>query len=250
MRVLVIGSIVVAALATAGFGTWRYFDADPYADWAVVVASGDFHAHDGGPSSAFDNARRDVVTELEHVGFRKENIRQYSAWARYFARDASGETNAETFGKLLADATKEAPDGCLVYFSTHGTPYGIVFGDEILRPSQLRDALKKSCGSKPTVVVVSACFSGVFVPKLKAPNRLIITAARKDRTSFGCGTTDRYPYYDTCFLHTLSQAHDFRDLAYKTRACVAEMEEETGMEPPSEPQISIGKNVMAELKGW
>src|SRR6185437_8888223 len=98
-----------------------------------------FHAHDGGASSAFDNARRDVVTELEHVGFRKENIRQYSAWARYFARDASGETNAETFGKLLQNAVQNAPDGCLVYFSTHGTPYGIVFGDEILRPSQLRD---------------------------------------------------------------------------------------------------------------
>ncbi len=117
-------------------------------------------------------------------------------------------------------------------------------------PTQLRDILNKSCKNKPTVVVVSACFSGVFVPALKAPNRLIITAARADRTSFGCGTTDRYPYYDTCFLHTLSKTHDFRTLAYETRDCVADLEEETGMEPPSEPQISIGKTVMKDLKGW
>jgi hypothetical protein len=250
MRFFAICGIAVAFLATAAFGAWRFFDADPYADWAVVVASGDFHAHDGGPSRAFDNARRDVVAELERVGFHRENIRQYSAWARYYARDAADETNAETFGKLLASATQHAQAGCLVYFSTHGTPYGIVLGNEIFRPSQLRDALNKSCGSKPTIVVVSACFSGVFVPKLKAPNRFVVTAARKDRTSFGCGTTDRYPYYDTCFLHTLSQVHDFRELAYKTRACVAELEEETGMEPPSEPQISIGKNVMKNLKAW
>lgn len=250
MRILVIGSIVVALVFATGFGVWRYGAADPYADWAVVVASGDFHAHDGGPSRAFDNARRDVVTELEHVGFRKENVRQYSAWARYFSRDATDETNAESLGRILAGAAKEASAGCLIYFSTHGTPYGIVLGDEILRPSQLRDMLNKSCAGKPTIVVVSACFSGVFVPKLKAPNRLIITAARADRTSFGCGTTDRYPYYDTCFLHTLSQTHDFRALAYQTRDCVADMEEETGMEPPSEPQISIGKTVTKYLKAW
>ncbi|HVZ69212.1 MAG TPA: C13 family peptidase [Rhizomicrobium sp.] len=250
MRKFVVGAIVVAALIAAGFGAYAYFNSDPYAGWAVVVASGDFHAHDGGPSRAFDNARRDVVTELEHVGFRKENIRQYSAWSRYFARDASDNTSAETISNLLAGAAKQAPDGCLVYFSTHGTPYGIILGDEILRPSQLRDILDKSCKDKPTVVVLSACYSGVFVPKLAAPNRMIVTAARKDRTSFGCGTTNRYPYYDTCFLHTLSQAHDFRSLAYKTKDCVAEMEAGTGMEPPSEPQISIGKNVLAELKGW
>lgn len=250
MRIFAIGGIALALLVAAAYGGWRYYTANPYADWAVVVVSGDFHAHDGSPSPAFDNARRDVVTELEHVGFRNENVRQYSAWARYFARDATDESNADTIGKLLADATKQASAGCLVYFSTHGAPYGIVLGDEILRPAQLRDMLNKSCRDKPTVVVVSACFSGVFVPKLKAPNRFIITAARADRTSFGCGTTDRYPYYDTCFLHTLSQTHDFRALAYETRDCVADLEEETGMEPPSEPQISIGKTVMQDLKGW
>jgi hypothetical protein len=250
MRIFVTTVIVVALMLAAAYGGYRAFAADPYADWAVVVASGDWHAHDGSPSPAFDNARRDVVTELEHVGFRKDNVRQYSAWARYFARDASLDSSAETIGKLLKSATRKADGGCLIYFSTHGVPYGIVLGNEIFRPRQLRDILNESCADRPTVVVISACYSGVFVSKLAAPNRLIITAARRDRTSFGCGTTDRYPYYDTCFLHTLSRTHDFRALAYQTRDCVAEMEEETGMEPPSEPQISIGKTVMADLKGW
>lgn len=250
MRSAAIAIAITMALTAASYGAWRYATSGPYENWAVLVASGDFHAHDGGPSRAFDNARRDVVTELEHVGFRPEHIRQYSAWARYFARDAVEQNNTQTAAALLANATKTAKDGCLVYLSSHGLPQGIVLGNEIVTPNALAKMLKQSCGTKPTVVVISACFSGVFVPKLKAPNRLIVTAARADRTSFGCGTTDRYPYYDTCFLHTLSQTHDFKSLALKTRDCVADMEYETGMEPPSEPQIYIGKTVLAHLKRW
>jgi hypothetical protein len=38
----------------------------------------------------------------------------------------------------------------------------------------------------PAVIVLSACFSGSFIDEVSAPDRLIITAARDDRTSFGC----------------------------------------------------------------
>ena len=30
--------------------------AGPFSDWAAVVVAGDWHAHTGGPSEAFDNA--------------------------------------------------------------------------------------------------------------------------------------------------------------------------------------------------
>ena len=29
---------------------------------------------------------------------------------------------------------------------------------------------------------------------------MVLTAARPDRTSFGCGEADKYPYFDDCFL--------------------------------------------------
>ena len=41
----------------------------PFSDWAAVVVAGDWHAHSGGPSEAFDNARRDVSSALERAGF-------------------------------------------------------------------------------------------------------------------------------------------------------------------------------------
>jgi hypothetical protein len=38
----------------------------------------------------------------------------------------------------------------------------------------------------PAVIVLSACHSGSFLDDIAAPNRLIIAAARADRSSFGC----------------------------------------------------------------
>ena len=52
--------------------------ASPFGDWAAVVVAGDWHAHSGGPSEAFDNARRDVAQALSAPGFAPANLRQFS----------------------------------------------------------------------------------------------------------------------------------------------------------------------------
>jgi hypothetical protein len=90
----------------------------------------------------------------------------------------------------------------------------------------------------------------VFVPALSGPNRFVLTAARPDRSSFGCGSDNKYPYFDTCFLQSMPATHDFPDLAVAVKQCVAAMEKKTGMGPPSQPQVSIGANVAAELPRW
>jgi hypothetical protein len=90
------------------------------------------------------------------------------------------------------------------------------------------------------VVIISACFSGVFVPALQSPNRMILTAARPDRSSFGCGEADKYPYFDQCVLESLPNAKDFLALGTTVQACVAAREVKEGMKPPSEPQLYVG----------
>src|SRR4051812_33155689 len=52
--------------------------ASEFANWAAVVVAGDFHAHSGGPTEAFDNARRDVTKALLQAGFQDQNIQQFS----------------------------------------------------------------------------------------------------------------------------------------------------------------------------
>jgi len=220
--------------------------ADGYSDWAAVVVAGDWHAHDGSPSDIFDNARRDVARNLIALGFARANLEEFSA--RPGAPVAAAD--AQAIGNALWDLSNRTSGGCFLYFSSHGSRDGLVLGNTILDPSRLAKMVNNSCADKPTVVVVSACFSGVFVAPLQAPNRLILTAARADRASFGCGQTDRYSYFDQCVLSSWPQASGFASLGRAAQACVAAREKRERIGPPSEPQLWIGNRAAGELRNW
>ncbi len=81
------------------------------------------------------------------------------------------------------------------------------------------------------MVVISACYSGVFVPILAGSNRMVLTAARPDRTSFGCGEADRYPYFDQCVLESMPAAPDFAALGRAAQRCVATREQAETADP-------------------
>ena len=214
--------------------------ASPLADWAVVVVAGDWHAHSGGPSEAFDNARRDVSQALERAGFEAGNLRQFSVRPERYKDAGLEKSDPSTIFNSMVDLTGRATGGCLVYFSSHGAPEGVVVGQQLLAPGILAMMLDRTCGARPTVVVISACFSGVFVPALAGANRMVLTAARPDRSSFGCGEADRYPYFDECFLSSIAGAKTFPALGVAVQGCVANREVKEGMRPPSEPQLFIG----------
>ena len=219
----------------------------PFAHWAAVVVAGDWHAHSGGPSEAFDNARRDVSKELVRMGFAPENLKQFSVRPERYKDTNPAKTEPRGIYDALVSLTAKAPDGCLVYFSSHGAPTGVVLDQSILPPGRLGAMLDKTCGQRPTIVIISACFSGVFVPELGSDNRMVLTAARPDRTSFGCGEADKYPYFDDCFLQTTPHAKDFPSLGSQVQACVAAREIKEGMSPPSEPQLYIGPQLRPML---
>jgi hypothetical protein len=214
--------------------------ASPFADWSAVVVAGDWHAHSGGPSEAFDNARHDVVQALEHAGFQAGNLRQFSVRPERYKEPDLGKSEPQGIYNAMADLTAKATGGCLIYFSSHGAPAGVVVDQQLLPPAVLADMLNHTCGARPTVVIMSACFSGVFVPALAGPNRMVLTAARPDRSSFGCGEADKYPYFDQCVLEQLPNASDFAVLGRAVQGCVAAREAKEGMKPPSEPQLFIG----------
>ena len=85
----------------------------------------------------------------------------------------------------------------------------------------MRDMVNSACGNRPSVIVMSACYSGQFVAPLQGDNRIIMTAARPDRTSFGCGELDHYTFFDDCFLRALPMAGDFPGLGRLVQQCVA-----------------------------
>lgn len=211
-----------------------------FQDWAAVVVAGDWHAHSGGPSEAFDNARRDVARALEQAGFQPANLRQYSVRPERYRDTRPEKSDLQTIYTDLGELTARTASGCMFYLSSHGSPAGAIVDDRILAPGVLDAMLERTCGARPTVVVISACFSGVFVPTLARANRMVLTAARPDRSSFGCGEANRYPYFDDCFLQSMKGARDFPGLGRAVQACVAAKEQETGASPPSEPQLFVG----------
>ncbi len=211
-----------------------------FTNWAAVVVAGDWHAHSGGPSEAFDNARRDVGSTLVQLGFSPDAVRQYSVRPKRYPAVKPGRTDLRAIHADLRDLAARKTGGCLLYLTSHGAPEGAVLDEDILPPALLAAVIDDACPARPSIVVVSACFSGVFVKPLQRDDRMILTAARSDRTSFGCSEDDKYPYFDDCFLSSAPTAHDFVALGRAVQACVAKREHDTGAEPASEPQLWIG----------
>lgn len=236
-------AVAFAALAPAASAQ----PINPFADWVAVVVAADYRDHDGQPIKVFDNARQAVVKALVDVGFSRARIAPFSVRPQLyddmpFATDPP-EGLARTF-KRLADG---ASGGCFLYLTSHGNPDGVAYGKGMMSPAELAAIVDQSCGARPTVAVISACFSGVFVPALAGPNRMVVTAARADRASFGCGAEELYTYFDGCVLESLPGSMRLDVLAEKARACVSRRETEMGLGPPSEPQISIGAEIAKRL---
>lgn len=235
---------LVSILATLFLGIVPA-QANMFSNWAVLIVAGDDRDHDGHPAQVFDNARRDLAKAFAAMGFNPANMAEFSVEN---VPDAQ-PTDIATIANTLWDLSNRAPGGCLIYFTSHGAyDKGILVGDEILGPEKFAAMVNNACGSKPSVIVMSACFSGQFVPSLQAPNRLIFTAAAPDRASFGCGNDFRYTFFDQCFLQAVPGSGDFPDLAVGAMRCVAKREHDLGAAPPSDPQLAVGPNVASALR--
>lgn len=236
-------TIVVGWLATAGVALAQ--DAArpaPFQGWAAVVIAADWKDSTGRPIDAFDNARRDLTNGFLAAGFDRDTLLD-----RSLRPDAPQPVSVRQALTDVADLTARATRGCLLYVTSHGSPEALVFGDMQLQPVQMAQMIRGWCGNRPTVVVISACYSGIFMEALAAPNRMVMTAARRDRNSFGCGEGETYPWFDGCVIESLPDATDFPGLAVAVRACVSRKEAELGATPPSEPQVRIGAQMQLLL---
>jgi hypothetical protein len=100
------------------------------------------------------------------------------------------------------------------------------------------------------VLVISACYSGGFVPPLRGPGTLILTAARTDRSSFGCGSDSDATYFGKAWLvDALNHTDNFVDAFSQASGEISQWEKQDKL-TPSEPQIDIGSGIAAQLALW
>ena len=236
---IVIFLLVGQGAATAG-------GVRPSASWKVVLAAGD----DAEP--VFDNATRAFDQRLISAGVPAGNIHRLSASAAELSPIVE-PAYAKALLHRIAELSARPGDRCLVFLTSHGEPGAGVWlarSNLALGPDELADALSRGCGPAPTVVIISACYSGNFAAgKMAAPNRIILTAARNDRPSFGCQAHRRYNFFDECLLSALPKSATWRAVFNGARMCVRQMERALG-ELPSEPQAYFGGTVAALKVGF
>src|SRR3954451_6481283 len=208
------------------------------AGWQAVLVAGD------NAQPVFDNAVASVRNWLTAGGVPAQNIRVLSAMPRGGVLGAAEPASAE---RVLAEVAALRPgpgEGCLVFLTSHGQRgegIWLAYSGEFLRPAELAQALSAGCARAPTVVVASGCFTGGFTA-LRAPNRIIVTAARADRPSFGCAVERTYAVFDECLLSSLPREATWRGVVDATRRCVGQRENDM-QATPSEPQATFGKKV-------
>jgi hypothetical protein len=220
----------------------------PFAHWAAVIVAGDDTSSDGKTTETFDNARKDLATAFVHAGFVPDHIFQFSSAPQSGDPTAPGLANVDAVKGGLHRLLGTAGEGCLIYVTSHGNMQGIKFGEKLASPADIQGLADRTCGNRPTVMILSACHSGVFVQPLQANNRMVMSAARADRSSFGCGTSDKYPYFDQCMISSLPSARNFIALTGQVKACVSRMEQAEHF-LPSEPQLAIGQSIEPLLAG-
>ena len=207
------------------------------AAWKAVLIAGD----DAEP--AFDNAVDAMAAKLQGYGVRPQDIVTLKASASG-ALKATRANMEEAFSKLDLGPS----DGCFVFITSHGFPRRGLFlkaVDGALSPRQLDGLLDRGCAENPTVVIASGCFSGIFASgwSMPAANRTILTAAQSDRASFGCNVGRQFTVFDECVLDNLDAGQPWVSVMERVRGCVVRSEEATDYEPPSNPQVSVGRAV-------
>jgi hypothetical protein len=197
-------------------------------------------------STAFDHATQVMRDRLLARQVPPADIQRLSATWDVIAQDG---VRSASLDHVLAAIERIQPgpgQGCLVFATSHG---GFQQGVELaasgnfLRPETLDEALVRGCGNAPTVVIISACFSGNFTrPPMARANRIVLTAARSDRTSFGCDARAEFTFYDRCLLQAMDHAVTWRAAYALIRTCVSDREK-AGKFVPSEPRAWFGDAV-------
>jgi hypothetical protein len=171
---------------------------------------------------------------------------------QYNSKKGGGAT-IEALAKSLqvaANGLDTENDILFLILTSHGSPAGLAVKagrlTQTLTPSNLADMLART-GVRHKVVIISACYSGVFIPRLANPDLLVITAADANHPSFGCEDKAKWTYFGDAFFNiALRQARSLKDAFVVARALVKKRELREHFEP-SNPLMAGGANVQPFL---
>ncbi|MDR2872224.1 MAG: C13 family peptidase [Xanthomonadaceae bacterium] len=185
-----------------------------------------------------------IITLINSTGETKDRI----------APEATPQNLSRTLSRI-GELMDPQQDVLLLFLTSHGLDNHELHiktrrREEFrISPEDLRHMLDDA-GIRNRVIVISACYSGGFIPALSDARTLVITASRADRSSFGCGTASRVTYFGRAWLvEALNQTTDFIS-AYQLADETIRRYEKQQRRRPSSPQIFIGDEIVPVLDRW
>jgi hypothetical protein len=159
--------------------------------------------------------------------------------------DATVDKLAATLDQA-AKRMDRSTDVLFLILTSHGSPEGLAVTaprrNTMLTPARLAAMLERT-GVRHKVVVLSACYSGIFIPRLANADTLVITAADRNHPSFGCTDKAKWTYFGDAFFNSaLRQSATLKEAFTLARSLVLTWELRSGFEP-SQPQMAGGENV-------
>ncbi|MEG3180998.1 C13 family peptidase [Sphingomonas sp. LT1P40] len=160
--------------------------------------------------------------------------------------------NFEAALARIAEVMDPKEDVLVLYTTSHGAPFGIVYNDGnegfgAISPNRLARILD-DLGIHRRLLIVSACYSGVFVPVLSGPETAIVSAAGSDRSSFGCMAENDWTFFGDALINRALRKPQPLEKATNEAVALIDGWEKQGNLTPSLPQQSFGVSVENWLK--
>jgi hypothetical protein len=151
----------------------------------------------------------------------------------------------------IGEVMNKDEDVLLLLLTSHGQPtgFGLRLPSELaveLTPQQVAATLDGE-GIKNRIVIVSACYAGIFVPPLANDTTIVLTAADAKSTSFGCAPQRDWTYFgDAFFRQSMRPGRDLQH-AFDNARVLIQGWELMDQAPPSNPQAHFGPTLVAKL---
>jgi hypothetical protein len=155
--------------------------------------------------------------------------------------------------KLLAHRMNPEEDVLVLFLTSHGSEDGLEVQNGSLplaqlAPEDLHQALDAS-GIRYRVIVVSACYAGVFLDELRSDTTAVVTASDAAHSSFGCDADRDLTWFGEAFLRdSLPHSDSLADAFQQAASLIAQRESEEH-EVHSNPMIYVGPLMRAKLAG-
>jgi hypothetical protein len=158
--------------------------------------------------------------------------------------------NFQAAVRAIGDVMDKDNDILVLFMTSHGEKAGFLLelpgSVSELTPQQVAATLD-GAGIKNRIVIVSACYSGIFVPPLRNANTIVLTASDAQNTSFGCAPERDWTYFgDAFFRQSLHPGIDFEN-AFDHARILIQGWELMDRAPPSNPQGDFGQALVDKL---